>query len=71
MTYTGSVDDLRLGTFSLKRFQPYLGIWIGNPIEKRVGINPDAGVGSGSRPTVTMTAEGPLAEAQTGPAFLN
>ena len=72
MTYTGSADDRLLGSFSLKRFQPYLGIGIGNPIGKRVGINFDVGVGFGSRPTVTVTAEGPLAEAPvTGPVFLN
>ena len=62
MTYTGSANDRLLGSFSLKRFQPYLGLGIGNPIGKRVGINFDAGVGFGSRPTVTVTAEGPLAE---------
>ena len=59
-TYTGSIDDRLLGTFSLKSFQPYLGIGIGNPVGKRIGINFDAGVGLGSRPTVELTAEGPL-----------
>jgi hypothetical protein len=40
-----------------------VGIGIGNPIGKRIGINFDAGVGLGSTPTVAVTAEGPLASA--------
>jgi hypothetical protein len=70
--YVGSEDDLLIGSFLLKQTQPYLGIGIGNPIGKRVGINFDAGVGFGSVPTVTMTAEGPLAEDPvTGLVFLD
>ena len=69
---TGSIDDRLLGTFALKSFQPYLGLGIGNPVGKRIGINFDVGVGFGSRPTVELTAEGPLANAPppAGPAFL-
>ena len=62
-TFTGGPLDRVIGSFSLKRFQPYLGIGIGNPIGKRIGINFDAGVGLGSTPTVAVTAEGPLASA--------
>ena len=62
-TFTGGPLDLLTGSFALKRFQPYLGIGIGNPIGKRIGINFDAGVGFGSTPTVAVTAEGPLASA--------
>lgn len=71
-TYTGSINDRLLGTFSLKSFQPYLGIGIGNPVGKRISINFDAGVGFGEQPTVELTAEGPLANAPApaGPAFL-
>lgn len=69
--YTGGIDDRLIGSFSLKRFQPYLGIGIGNPIGKTIGINFDAGVGFGSTPIATLTAEGPLAENPiTGPTFL-
>ncbi len=70
--YTGSSDDRLLGTFSLKSFQPYVGIGIGNPVGKRIAINFDAGVGFGSLPTVELTAEGPLANAPApaGPTFL-
>lgn len=70
-SYTGAIDDRILGTFSLRSFQPYVGIGIGNPIGKRIGINFDAGVGFGTRPTVDLTAEGPLAEDPVGgPIFL-
>ena len=69
-TYTGSIDDRLLGTFSLKSFQPYLGIGIGNPVGKRISVNFDAGVGLGSRPTVELTAEGPLNDDPiVGPIF--
>ena len=69
--YTGSINDRLLGTFALRSFQPYLGIGIGNPIGKRISINFDAGVGFGTRPTVDLTAEGPLAEDPVGgPIFL-
>ena len=61
-TFTGGPLDQMIGSFSLKRFQPYLGIGIGNPIGKRIGINFDAGVGFGSTPTVAVTATGPLAD---------
>ena len=30
--YTGSADDLLVGTFSLKKFQPYVGVGIGNAL---------------------------------------
>jgi hypothetical protein len=71
VSYTGSANDRLIGSFSLKRFQPCLRIGIGNPIGKRIGINFDAGVGFGSRPTVTVAAKGPLAEDPlTGPVFL-
>ena len=70
-SYTGAIDDRLIGTFSLKSFQPYVGIGIGNPVGKRIGISFDAGVGFGARPTVDLTAEGPLAENPvTGPIFL-
>ena len=62
-TYSGGIDDRVIGSFSLKRFQPYLGIGIGNPVGKRIGINFDAGIGFGSTPTVALDAEGPLADA--------
>lgn len=62
-TFTGGPLDEMTGSFSLKRFQPYLGIGIGNPIGKRIGINFDAGVGFGETPTVALTATGPLASA--------
>lgn len=70
--YTGGSNDRLLGTFVLKRFQPYLGIGLGNPVGKGIGINFDAGVGFGTTPTVELNAEGPLAEAPApaGPAFL-
>ena len=61
-TFTGGPLDQMIGSFSLKRFQPYLGIGIGNPIGKRIGINFDAGVGFGSTPAVALTATGPLAD---------
>jgi len=61
-TFTGGPLDEMIGSFSLKRFQPYLGIGIGNPIGKRIGINFDAGVGFGSTPIVTLTATGPLTD---------
>lgn len=61
--FTGGMDDLLVGSFSLKRFQPYLGLGIGNPIGKRIGINFDAGIGFGSTPTVMLNAVGPLADA--------
>ena len=61
-TFTGGPLDRVIGSFSLKRFQPYLGIGIGNPIGKRIGINFDAGVGFGSTPIVALTATGPLAD---------
>jgi hypothetical protein len=61
-TFTGGPLDQMIGNFSLKRFQPYLGIGIGNPIGKRIGINFDAGVGFGSTPIVALTATGPLAD---------
>ena len=71
-TYTGSVDDRLTGTFSLKSFQPYLGIGIGNPLGKRLSINFDVGVGLGEQPAVELIATGTLAEAPApvGPAFL-
>ena len=70
-SYSGTIDDRLLGTFSLKSFQPYLGIGIGNPLGKRISINFDAGVGFGDRPTVELTAEGPLStDPVTGPVFL-
>ena len=59
-SYTGSSDDRLTGTFSLKSFQPYLGIGFGNPLGKRISINFDAGVGFGEQPTVELTAEGTL-----------
>ncbi len=62
-TFSGGTNDRFSGTFSLKGFQPYLGIGIGNPIGKRIGINFDAGVGFGDKPTVALTASGPLADA--------
>jgi hypothetical protein len=62
-TFTGGATDLLIGTFSMKRFQPYLGIGIGNPIGKRIGVNFDAGVGFGETPTVALLAQGPLASA--------
>lgn len=69
--YTGGVDDRLIGSFSLKRFQPYVGVGIGNPVGKRFSINFDAGVGFGSTPVVALTAEGPIAEDPvTGPIFL-
>ena len=68
--YTGGPTDELQGTFSLKNFQPYLGLGIGNPIGKRIGIQFDAGFGFGTVPTVELTATGPLAENPiTGPAF--
>ena len=68
--YTGSIDDRLLGTFSLKSFQPYLGIGIGNPVGRRFGINFDVGVGFGEVPTVELTAEGPLNDDPIiGPVF--
>lgn len=69
---TGGPDDLLLGTFSLKSFQPYVGVGVGNALGQRISINFDAGVGFGTQPTVDLTAEGPLAEAPApeGPAYL-
>ena len=70
-TYTGSIDDRLTGTFALKSFQPYLGIGIGNPLGKRLSINFDVGVGFGERPTIELTAQGPLStDPITGPVFL-
>jgi len=72
LPFTGGPDDLLLGTFSLKTFQPYVGVGVGNALGQRISINFDAGVGFGTQPTVDLTAEGPLAEAPApaGPAFL-
>lgn len=61
--FTGGTDDLLIGSFSMKRLQPYLGLGIGNPIGKRIGINFDVGIGFGSTPTVVLDAFGPLADA--------
>jgi hypothetical protein len=60
-SYTGAADDRLIGTFSLKSFQPYLGVGIGNPIGTRIGINFDVGIGFGERPTVALDAEGTIA----------
>ena len=60
-TYTGSATDELVGTFSLKGFQPYAGIGFGNAIGKSLGINLDVGIGFGEKPTVGLTATGPLA----------
>ena len=69
--YRGSADDRLVGTFSMRRFQPYVGVGVGNPLGQRVSISFDAGVGFGTQPTVQLTAEGPLAEDPvTGPAYL-
>jgi hypothetical protein len=68
--YTGGATDELQGTFSLKSFQPYVGIGIGNPIGKKIGIQFDAGIGIGTAPTVELTATGPLADdLVTGPVF--
>jgi hypothetical protein len=70
-TYTGGATDELQGTFSLKSFQPYVGLGIGNPIGKRIGIKFDAGIGFGTVPTVELTATGPLADDPVaGAAFL-
>ncbi len=61
-TYTGSAADELVGTFTLKSFQPYAGIGFGNAIGKTVGINLDVGVGFSEKPTVSLTARGPLAD---------
>ena len=72
MPFTGSPDDHLLGTFSLRQFQPYLGVGVGNPLGQRISINFDVGVGFGTQPTVVLTAVGPLAEDPiTGPAYLD
>ena len=69
--YTGGATDELQGTFTLKSFQPYVGLGIGNPIGQRIGIHFDAGIGFGSVPTVELTATGPLAEDPiAGPTFL-
>lgn len=69
--YTGSADDLLTGAFSLRKFQPYVGIGAGNPLGGSFSINFDAGVGFGTQPTVELTATGPLAEDPIGgSAFL-
>ena len=60
--YDGSATDELVGTFSLKRFQPYAGIGFGNAIGKTLGINLDVGVGFGEKPTVTLTPRGRLAD---------
>ena len=52
MPFTGGPDDLLLGTFSLQRFQPYVGVGVGNPLGQRLSIIFDAGVGFGTQPTV-------------------
>ncbi len=72
MPFTGSPDDHLLGTFSLRRLQPYVGVGVGNALGQRISINFDVGIGFGTQPTVDLTAEGPLAEDPiTGPAYLN
>ena len=70
--YTGSADDLLLGTFGLQQFQPYVGVGVGNALGQRLSINFDAGVGFGTQPTVELTPQGTLAEAPPpeGPAYL-
>jgi hypothetical protein len=62
-TFTGGANDRLIGSFSLKRFQPYLGIGIGNPVGKKIGINFDAGIGFGSTPVVSLVSAGPLTDA--------
>lgn len=62
-TYTGGATDEIVGVFSLKSFQPYLGVGFGNAIGKLIGINLDAGLGFGKPSTVTLNAQGPLASA--------
>ncbi len=70
MPFTGGPDDQLLGTFTLRQFQPYVGVGVGNALGQRLSINFDAGVGFGTMPTVELTAEGPLAEDPvTGPAY--
>ena len=70
-SYTGTVGDRLLGTFSLDNVQPYLGIGIGNPIGKRISVGFEAAVGFGTEPVVELTAEGPLAEDPIGgPIYL-
>ena len=71
-SYTGGPDDHLHGTFSLKDFQPYAGLGIGNALGQKFSINFDAGVGFGKHPSVDLSAEGPLANAPApaGPAFL-
>lgn len=70
-SYTGGATDELRGTFALKKFQPYLGIGLGNPIGKKIGIHFDAGVGFGTLPTVELTATGPLADDPiAGPTYL-
>lgn len=69
--YTGASDDVINGAFSLKSFQPYLGVGFGNPIGKRFGINFDVGVGFGNKPDVALGATGTLAsDPIAGPQFL-
>ena len=60
-TYTGGANDEIVGVFSLKSFQPYLGVGFGNGIGKLIGINLDAGLGFGEPVTATLNAQGPLA----------
>lgn len=71
-SYTGAADDHLLGTISLKDFQPYAGLGIGNALGQKISINFDAGAGFGKRPRVDLSAVGPLADAPApaGPAFL-
>ena len=70
MPFTGEPDDRLVGTFSMRQFQPYVGVGVGNPLGQRLSINFDAGVGFGTQPTVELTAEGPLAEDPiTGPEY--
>lgn len=69
--YTGTADDFLVGTFSLKKFQPYVGVGIGNALGQAISLNFDAGVGFGRQPKVNLTAQGPLAEDPVGgPAYL-
>ncbi len=71
MPFTGSADDRLVGTFSLREFQPYMGLGLGNALGQKISINFDAGVGFGTQPTVNLNAEGPLAEDPVGgPAYL-
>jgi hypothetical protein len=59
------VGDLR-GAFTLKDFQPYVGIGFGNPVGRALGLNVDLGIAFGEVPNVNLSATGPI---QNDPEF--